>query len=89
MANGLCDNLITNVFRAWPYQKQESWEWTICKPVIVAPAINTNIYLNPITEKQLKMLKEEMKVTVMDTQVKVLMCKDVGAGAMAKVQDII
>ena len=67
MSNGLCDNLLTNVFRAWPYKKnEETGVWDITKPVIVAPAMNTNRYLNPITEKQLKILTDDLKVIVMD-----------------------
>ena len=42
-ANGLADNLLTNLFRAWD-MKAES--------CIVAPAMNTNMYRNPITEAQ-------------------------------------
>lgn len=34
IVNGLCDNLLTNVIRAWDYKK----------PLIVAPAMNILIY---------------------------------------------
>ena len=39
-ANGLADNLLTCVFRAWNFQK----------PCIVAPAMNTQMYISPITD---------------------------------------
>ena len=30
MVNGLCDNLVTSVFRCWPYQKNnENGKWKI------------------------------------------------------------
>lgn len=41
IVNGLCDNLLTNIVRAWDYNK----------PIIVAPAMNTLMFENPITEK--------------------------------------
>ena len=41
LANGLADNLLTCVFRAWHFKT---------KPAIVAPAMNTYMYENPITD---------------------------------------
>ncbi len=35
MASGQCDNLLTNIFRAWNFKRN---------PVIVAPAMNTEMY---------------------------------------------
>ena len=35
-ANGICDNLLTCVFRAWDFKN---------KPMIVAPAMNTYMYV--------------------------------------------
>ena len=49
-ANGLCDNLLTSVFRAWPYEDCAG-KFHIQKPVFVAPAMNTNMYQHPITKK--------------------------------------
>lgn len=46
ISNGLCDNLLTNVARAWDYNK----------PMILAPAMNTMMYENPITKKQITKL---------------------------------
>lgn len=46
IVNGLCDNLLTNVARAWDYKKL----------MILAPAMNTMMYDNPITGKQIKKL---------------------------------
>ena len=42
-ANGLCDNLLSCVFRAWDFET---------KPVIVAPSMNTFMYEHPITDIQ-------------------------------------
>ena len=41
IANGLADNLLTCVVRAWNYKT---------KPMIVAPAMNTQMFENPITD---------------------------------------
>ena len=46
MTHGICDNLLTSIYRAWPMNK----------PVIVAPAMNTDMWENPITAEQLEVL---------------------------------
>ena len=43
ISNGMCDNLLTCVCRAWRFKK----------PFLVAPAMNTAMYEHPITERQL------------------------------------
>ena len=40
VANGICDNLVTNIARCWPYKKVDN-QWQIQKPLVVAPAMNT------------------------------------------------
>lgn len=89
IVNGLSDNLLTCVFRAWPYHKQSSGAWEIAKPVVVAPAMNTNMYEHPITEKQLATLEKELKVKVLPTVEKLLMCNQIGKGAMADISTIL
>ena len=79
-ANGLADNLITNVFRAWNIQAESC---------IVAPAMNTYMYQNPITGLQIQVLSEKLKVKVLPTVEKNLMCGDVGLGAMQDVGYIV
>ena len=44
IANGLCDNLLTCVLRAWDFKNG------VKGSVIVAPAMNTYMYEHPITE---------------------------------------
>ena len=46
LAVGLCDNALTCVWRAW------DWE----KPVVLAPAMNTLMWLHPFTKKHLRSL---------------------------------
>ncbi len=46
LAVGLCDNALTCVWRAW--------DWN--KPVVLAPAMNTLMWLHPFTKKHLRSL---------------------------------
>jgi phosphopantothenoylcysteine decarboxylase len=45
-AGGLCDNLLTCVFRAWDF----------ARPVVLAPAMNTRMWESPITLRHLRQL---------------------------------
>lgn len=49
VANGLCDNLVSSVMRAWEVRQ---------KPVIVCPAMNTAMWMHPITGRQLDQMAE-------------------------------
>ncbi|GMH43842.1 hypothetical protein BSKO_11776 [Bryopsis sp. KO-2023] len=77
IAQGLCDNLLSSVFRAWDFSK----------PIVVAPAMNTHMWENPFTERHLDVL-EDLGVMSVSPVVKVLACGDKGVGAMAAVPDI-
>ena len=77
MANGLCDNLLTCVVRAWDFSK----------PLVVAPAMNTAMWVSPFTAKHLDKLSE-LGVHVIQPVSKTLACGDVGVGAMAPVRDV-
>lgn len=50
IALGLCDNLVTNVVRAWNTQY----------PILIAPAMVSYAYNSPTTKRHLKTVKEEM-----------------------------
>ena len=54
---------------------------------LIAPAANTNMLKNPITQASLKMLKL-CNYEIISSVTKELVCKDVGDGAMAEPQDI-
>jgi phosphopantothenoylcysteine decarboxylase / phosphopantothenate---cysteine ligase len=75
IANGIADNLLTQAVLAFPKLK------------IVAPAANTNMLKNPITTSNLKKLMG-LNFHIVGSQVKELVCKDVGDGAMAEPEDI-
>ncbi|EAB5361482.1 bifunctional phosphopantothenoylcysteine decarboxylase/phosphopantothenate--cysteine ligase CoaBC [Campylobacter jejuni] len=57
------------------------------KPLIIAPAANTNMFHHFSTRNSLKILKEN-KALIIDPICKVLACKDEGVGALAEVKDI-
>jgi phosphopantothenoylcysteine decarboxylase len=80
LANGLCDNCLTCVWRAWdPTQ-----------PVVLAPAMNTLMWEHPLTERQLRTLQADYpRLRIVAPQTKRLACGDVGVGAMAEVAEIV
>ena len=83
LANGLCDNLLTCVFRAWDFRSPAA-----AGSVIVAPAMNTFMYDHPLTEMQERTLRDTLRVNVLETVEKRLMCGDTGRGAMASLETI-
>jgi phosphopantothenoylcysteine decarboxylase len=78
VVNGLCDNLVTCVLRAW------DWD----KPRWVAPAMNTHMYTHPLTAKHLEAI-EELGFGVIGPVSKMLACGDLGMGGMASVEEIV
>lgn len=75
LANGLGNNLLLQTALAYPRMK------------LIAPAANTNMLKNPITQASLKMLKL-CNYEIISSQTKELVCKDVGDGAVAEPADI-
>ncbi len=76
---GLCDDLLTNVIRAWDVHR--------C--VLAAPAMNQMMWQHPITAKQMAVLAEWHWFDILPPQVKELACGDIGNGAMHDWQDIV
>jgi phosphopantothenoylcysteine decarboxylase / phosphopantothenate---cysteine ligase len=75
LSNGLGNNLLLQTALAYPRIK------------LIAPAANTNMLKNPITQASLKMLKL-CNYEIISSVTKELVCKDVGDGAMAEPIDI-
>ena len=69
LANGIADDMLTTTAMACTCQK------------IVAPAMNTNMYHNPILQDNLKKL-EGYGVTVIAPEKGLLACRDIGDGKM-------
>lgn len=78
ISSGMCDNLLTCVARAWDLDK----------PLIFCPAMNTKMFLHPITRKQIDELKEFGYIEIRAIS-KTLMCGDTGLGAMAEYTTIV
>ncbi|XP_032555623.1 phosphopantothenoylcysteine decarboxylase isoform X3 [Chiroxiphia lanceolata] len=78
VANGICDNLLTCVIRAWD----------LSKPLLFCPAMNTAMWEHPITARQVEQLKG-FGYTEIPCVVKKLVCGDEGRGAMAEVWTIL
>ncbi|XP_053843988.1 phosphopantothenoylcysteine decarboxylase isoform X2 [Vidua macroura] len=67
VANGICDNLLTCVIRAWD----------LSKPLLFCPAMNTAMWEHPITARQVEQLKG-FGYTEIPCVVKKLVCGDEG-----------
>ncbi|KAM9982528.1 hypothetical protein ACTFIZ_007043 [Dictyostelium cf. discoideum] len=81
ISNGLCDNLLTSLIRAWDYKN---------KSMILAPAMNTMMWENPFTFKHIETLKSiSSNVFIIDPIQKKLFCGDIGMGAMEEVPKIV
>lgn len=98
---GLCDNLLTCVYRAWDLQR----------PVLLAPAMNTMMWEHPATRRHLRQLAEDHggavdaegtdalelcdqinrtcpRLRIIPPVSKRLACGDQGVGGMAPVDEI-
>ncbi|KAH7145616.1 putative flavoprotein [Dactylonectria estremocensis] len=92
VVNGMCDNLLTSVIRAW--DATGTVDGGQVKKIVVAPSMNTAMWRHPITAKQIKTLEEEWGgesgwVEVLRPVAKALACGDVGDGGMVSWQTIV
>jgi phosphopantothenoylcysteine decarboxylase len=101
LALGLCDNLLTCIYRAWEPDR----------PILLAPAMNTRMWEHPATARHLRRLLEDFGgalpagpldadalcetinatcplLRIAPPQIKRLACGDEGQGAMAEVAQI-
>ncbi|HTE20011.1 MAG TPA: flavoprotein [Armatimonadota bacterium] len=102
VALGLCDNLLTCVYRAWDFSR----------PVALAPAMNTLMWEHPATARHLRQLLADHggadappgldagalcewinahcpRLAVIPPQSKRLACGDEGMGGLAAVEEIV
>lgn len=102
LAHGLCDNLLTCVYRAWD----------LSRPVVLAPAMNTLMWEHPATARHLGQLLEDFggsrplphlgpeamsdtinsvcdRLRIVKPVSKRLACGDEGVGGLATVEEII
>lgn len=78
IANGLCDNLLTCVVRAWDTSR----------PLLFCPAMNTAMWNHPITAEHVSRL-QTFGYKEIPCISKKLVCGDEGKGAMAEVATIV
>ncbi len=76
IAHALADNIVSSTFLACP------------SPKILAPSMNTNMLNSPITQSNLKRLKDSNHI-ILDTQNALLACDTKGDGAMAEPLEIL
>jgi phosphopantothenoylcysteine decarboxylase/phosphopantothenate--cysteine ligase len=79
IANGIADNLLTTVIMALPEET----------PVLIAPAMNTNMWNNPFVQKNIKALAGNKKYVFLKPKKGVLACRTEGEGKIADNKDII
>ncbi|MFH2001103.1 MAG: flavoprotein [Planctomycetota bacterium] len=80
LASGIADDLLTTVALAVP----------VSTPALLAPAMNTRMWENPILQKNLKILStgKEALYKVVPPVAKELACGETGVGALASPEDI-
>jgi len=80
IACGISDNLLTTVVLALPEEI----------PVIIAPAMNTNMWKNPIFQQNIEKLRGiSEKYVFVKPKIGRLACGDIGEGALAEMEDVL
>lgn len=75
LANGIADDMLSTTLMA-------------CKATkIIAPAMNTGMYENPVVQRNIETLKD-LGVKFVEPETGLLACGDTGKGRLAKVEDI-
>lgn len=72
--HGIADNLLTTVILA---AKPET-------KMVIAPAMNTHMWNNPITQSNIKLLKSNKNITIVEPRSGTLACRDEGVGKIAE-----
>lgn len=105
IANGLCDNLLTSVIRAWEVASVPELDGNSSAPgeddqianalqkrIVVAPAMNTAMWRHPLTALHLEQISAKQVYHWFDVLrpiEKELACGDTGTGAMCDWRDIV
>ncbi|MBR6126812.1 bifunctional phosphopantothenoylcysteine decarboxylase/phosphopantothenate--cysteine ligase CoaBC [bacterium] len=75
IANGICDNLLLTTACAFK------------NPILLVPAMNTNMWENPFVQENLNKLREK-GYNVLEPDSGFLACGDTGVGRMREIEDI-
>lgn len=77
MAHGIADDALTTTFAA------------MRKPVVIAPAMNTNMYESPATQEAIRTLSQWENITMLDAASGELACGTTGKGRMQEVEVLV
>jgi phosphopantothenoylcysteine decarboxylase/phosphopantothenate--cysteine ligase len=77
IANGICDDLLSTIVCAYK------------GPIVVAPAMNTAMWENPILQENLNKLKSKLNCQVVEPIEGELACRTIGIGKLAPVEKIL
>ena len=97
LVNGGANTLLSELVRAWYYSLEPSFvdliaanfgRSALCKPFLVAPAMNTYMWYQQVTKEAVSVLMRR-GVTIIEPTVKKLACGDTGKGALASVDDVV
>lgn len=90
MAVGICDGLGLSVVRAWDTGRGPGDDGKRRdRKILVAPAMNTHMWMHPLTESHLAVLRSWEWVKILDPVSKMLACGDLGVGGMMEAEDIV
>ena len=78
IATGICDNLLTTVVCAFPKEKN----------ILLVPAMNENMWKNPIIQKNVKILRTKKRYIFLEPLKGELACGMYGEGRMQEPKDI-
>jgi phosphopantothenoylcysteine decarboxylase/phosphopantothenate--cysteine ligase len=79
IANGIADDMLTTVVMATLPET----------PIVIAPAMNTKMWQNPIMQRNVAYLKSLGRYHFVDPRVSLLACGDYGEGALALPEAIV
>lgn len=77
VASGVADDMLTTTVMATR------------APLLIAPAMNSNMYENPITQRNMQTLKTLLRAQFIEPKVGLLACNDVGKGHIADDETIL
>ena len=78
VASGICDDLLTTTLCA-------CWN----KKVLLAPAMNSNMWANPIVQRNMTILTDQLKFNTIGPEAGRLACGTTGVGRMAEPASIV
>tara|TARA_B110000037_G_C16904174_1_gene417445 strand:- start:92 stop:625 length:534 start_codon:yes stop_codon:yes gene_type:complete len=79
IAHGICNDLLSTIICATPPTT----------PILLCPAMNTNMWLNPITQRNFRILKETGRFHFLLPVEKRLACGDFGVGGLVDPVEIL